>query len=198
MDKIYILIIIIILVIFHLVSYDNVHRNGAVFYDKLQETPNSPPQIYDIIHENLPDLSNYAIVPNKIFIAIVLGILVYARNISLGKEFLGFMLIVMFLRDITMNLTIFPKDSKCNKDKKENPMMGGSYDKLFSGHFAFCLLASLLFFKYGIITNIPLLVAFNVINAFLIVATHSHYTVDVAFSLFVTLFLFQNDIKVPL
>ena len=198
MDKIYILIIITILVIFHLISYDNVHKNGTVFYDNLQNDPNSPPQIYDIIHENLPNLSKYAIVPNKIFIAIILGIIVFAWNGSLSKEFLGFMLIVMFLRDITMNLTIFPKDQKSNKNKKENPIMGGLYDKLFSGHFAFCLLASLLFFKYGIITNIPLLVVFNCINAFLIVATHSHYTVDVAFSLFVTLFLFQNDIKVPL
>ena len=198
MDKIYILILLLVLVVFHLVSYDTVHKNGAVFYDALQRDPDAPPQIYDIIHENLPDLSKYAIIPNKIFIGILLGIMVYAWNKSLGKEFLGFMLVVMFLRDITMNLTIFPKDCKSNKHKKENPMMGGSYDKLFSGHFAFCLLASLLFFKYGVITNIPLLVAFNVINAFLIVATHSHYTVDVAFSLFVTLFLFQNDIKVPL
>ena len=76
MDKIYILIIIIILVVFHLVSYDNVHKNGAVFYDALQRDPDAPPQIYDIIHENLPDLSKYAIIPNKIFIGILLGIMV--------------------------------------------------------------------------------------------------------------------------
>ena len=59
------------------------------------------------------------------------------------------------------------------------------------------MMLTLMYYTYGYITNIPLLVGWNLINGLIIISTRSHYTIDVVMALFVCLTVFTNDIKIP-
>ena len=71
---------------------------------------------------------------------------------------------------------------------------------MFSGHFAFGLLLTLLLFKYNILENnwfnMILFVCINAIHLFILSVTRSHYTMDMIVSLYVTLFVFNLNINI--
>lgn len=116
-------------------------------------------------------------------------------------KFIGFMIVIYLIRDITINLTILPKQSNCVMKKKDeftlyDHIIGICYDKIFSGHFSLTYMLTLLYYSYGIITNIPLLVGWNIINGLAIISTRSHYTIDVVMAFFVCSFIYTNNLNI--
>ena len=105
---------------------------------------------------------------------------------TLTTEFLAKFLIIMLIRSFTIISTILPKHENCeDKFSIREFFLGGCYDKIFSGHASFILLLTLLYYREHIIGLVPLL-GINIINCLLILATRSHYTVDILLAVFVT------------
>ena len=100
----------------------------------------------------------------------------------------------MFIRAFTTIATILPKHKICNeKINIRSLLLGGCYDKIFSGHTSFTLLLTLLYYREHII-NLPLLIGINATNIPAILATRSHYTVDVLLAIFVTTTIYSIQI----
>jgi hypothetical protein len=168
---------------------------GDTFYNNKDN-----PEVYDVLHKILPNydqkgwLTNYMALSG--FIPLLLNF-----NETFILEFIGFIMVVYLIRDVIINLTILPKHMNCSIKKEQMTnyeyFIGGCYDKIFSGHFSLTLMLTLMYYTYGYITNIPLLVGWNLINGLIIISTRSHYTIDVVMALFVCLTVFTNDIKIP-
>jgi hypothetical protein len=168
---------------------------GDTFYSNKNN-----PEVYDVLHKILPNydqkrwLTNYMVL--SAFIPLILNF-----NQEFILEFIGFIIVVYLIRDIIINLTILPKHINCSirmeKMTTYEYFVGGCYDKIFSGHFSLTMMLTLLYYTYGYITNIPLLVGWNLINGLIIISTRSHYTIDVVMALFVCLTVFTNNIKIP-
>ena len=158
------------------------------------------PEVYDVLHKMLPNYAQKGWITNYMalsaFIPLILNL-----NETFILEFIGFIMVVYLIRDVIINLTILPKHMNCTikKEKMTNYQyfVGGCYDKIFSGHFSLTMILTLMYYKYGYVTNIPLLVGWNIINGLIIISTHSHYTIDVVMAVFVCLTIFTNNIKIP-
>ena len=198
MEKyIYIGVILIGYFIIHIYFNTNAQITGDSFYGNKDNQ-----EVYDILHKLLPDLSHNEWIVNYLAVSAFIPLIInYSENLII--DLIGFMIVIYILRDITINLTILPKQSNC-KMKKENEftyydhIIGVCYDKIFSGHFSLTLMLTLLYYSYGIITNIPLLVVWNIINGLAIISTRSHYTIDVVMAFFVCAFIYTNNIKISL
>ena len=94
----------------------------------------------------------------------------------------------------------FKTDKNGNLSLFNKTIGGGGYDKMFSGHFAFGLLISLLLFKYNIVKssnlNIFIFVFLNILHFVILGITRSHYTMDMIVSLYVTLFVYNLNIQI--
>ena len=177
----------------HLFFYRNVQNTGNNYYDK-----NCQKSVHDFFHELLPDWSDKEWILNFIVGACILPFIYL--DTSTQVYYTGMILLILLIRDVTINLTILPKHKKCkNKDQDNwyNEINGGCYDKIFSGHFSVIYLLSLFYYSSGIITSIPLLVTMNILFAFLIIITRSHYTIDIVMAFFVCSFIFTNNINLP-
>ena len=101
--------------------------------------------------------------------------------------------VIMIIRSICILVTILPPKQKCDLDILMF-FHGGCYDKIFSGHIAYQLLAILRFRRT--ITNpklIKLFIASVVFEAFLLIASREHYTIDIVIAVFVTMLVEEND-----
>jgi len=162
-------------------------NEGEKFYTNRIYKKKVVPKVYDIMHKYLPEIKNSEWVAN-IMIGLSLIPLIIEYNLQLYLEFGLLLLIVNFIRDITINLTILPKNKDCDLNKHSETykqLAGACYDKIFSGHFAFIYLLSLIYYSNSIITNLPFLIIWNLINTFLILTVRSHYTIDILVSYFV-------------
>ena len=201
----YIVILIVGILIVHLKSMEFVYKTGTEFYGKKKCKKGD---IWDIIHSNFSDYSQYNYTKNWYLILFILPLVFNKIQIDFVKEFVVKFLIIVFLRSITIASTILPKNTKAEvkPDKYGNLSLfdktigGGCYDKMFSGHFAFGLLLTLLLFKYNILENnwfnMILFVCINAIHLFILSVTRSHYTMDMIVSLYVTLFVFNLNINI--
>jgi len=179
-------LILLILLIFTMYITHYLDNNTEKYY---MSRINKYPKVYDIGHKYLPNLYNYEYVSNYyvlLFIIIILFLPIF-------KEFIGFIIPILFLRLIIINLTILPKHKDCDINIKN--LFGGCYDKIFSGHYATTFLISLLLWKHKYISFI-LLFIINIIAALLILVTRSHYTIDIVLAFFITLFVYQNKLNV--
>lgn len=204
------IIIITSVAICHLKAMEFVYRKGSSFYTNSNNICTNN-DIWDIIHSNFKDYSIYNYTKNLYTFIFVIPILynVMFGNISVEfyKEFLLKFVILIFLRSITIIATILPKNSHVETESDEYSNLslfdktigGGCYDKMFSGHFAFGLLLTLLMFKYDIIENSLVNIVFftiiNILHLFILGVTRSHYTMDMIVSLYVTLFVYSLGIK---
>ena len=102
-------------------------------------------------------------------------------NLSIFNDFLSYATPLYIFKYITSNVTILPKSKNCyDGDFNVLHLINGHcYDKIFSGHFAGSVIISLLLYNKGIVTDPMILIIYNLISAFLILATRSHYTVDI-------------------
>jgi len=135
---------------------------------------------------------------NNLIILITLIPLFYTNNKNMYFDFVALLLIVNILRDIIINITILPKDKNCDPQKYSfmySTVFGACYDKIFSGHFAFVFLLTLLYNSYSVITNVPLLVLWNIFNALAILIIRSHYTIDIVVSFLVCYTVFTEYMK---
>ena len=147
------------------------------------------PHVYDVFHSALPNFHKYEYILNIYSCVFILAFLIP----SIFTEFIGYIVPIFILKLIFNHATILPKHYECNVSNDLNPY-GGCYDKIFSGHFAFVFLITLLLWNHKLIP-MELLVLFNTIHAFLILVTRAHYTIDILVSALVTLYIVQNKLS---
>lgn len=148
-------------------------------------------KIYDISHYYFRDLQNYDYLADIIAFTCLVPMIFYYKIIP---EYISFFLPIFITRSIVNRMTVLPKQKNC-RISDTSITSGGCYDKIYSGHFASVLLATLLYYKYNII-NLNILVLMNIINGTTILLTRGHYTVDIYVALVTTLLFYQNNIKI--
>lgn len=188
------MITFVVFIILHLLSLYFLEVYVDSYYNKRISDNKTTPQVFDIAHKYLPDLHYVEWIHHLTFIFLI-PMFFYP---VIYKEYSSYWLILFIIRSFMIVVTVLPKYKNCSTKNEDNNkiyklLTGGCYDKIFSGHFASILLATLLYLKYGLI-NINNLIFINIINAFLILATRSHYTIDILVAIFVTLFVYQSPI----
>ena len=155
-------------------------------------------EIYDIVHQNTPDLYEFEYVVDAL-VFFIGGCFYFLPNGSkVFYEFSGKMLLLLLLRSITIFPTLFPKHKNCCCSSTLSwyqLIRGQCYDKIFSGHMSFTLLGTLYFLREGFITPF----SFGLLNSFAaatIIVTRSHYTVDVILAFIITYFVFNGPYSV--
>lgn len=200
-------ILVTVISIIHLKAMEFVYKTGTKYYGEKNKCKKD--DVWDILHINFKNYSEHNYTKNLYMIVFFAPLIYNYINITneFIKEYVLKFLIIIFLRSITIMSTILPKNTpvEVKPDKYGNLSLfdktigGGCYDKMFSGHFAFGLLLTLLMFKYNIIEtsylNIGLFTVFNLLHIFILGVTRSHYTMDMIVSLYVTLFVYNLDIK---
>jgi hypothetical protein len=198
----------------HISAMSFVFYKGTKFYKKKKGTlkPNSSfggeTPIWDIIHSNFADYSVFNYSKDIYLIVFFLPIIFNLQNLSITfvYEFFWKFMILIFLRSFSIISTILPRNSKLKvKINKKTDFWtvlyhrtigGGCYDKCFSGHTAFGLLATFLIFKYNFLEmstfNISLFGFLNILHFFMIGVTRAHYTVDIIVAIYVTFWIYES------
>lgn len=183
------LLIIYIVILF--ISYC-VYYNGKTYYKYRIDNNKCTPKIYDIGMIYIPDLSQNKIL--TIFVDIIPFVLpiIFFKNDTL-LEFFKLSLYAMLLRSVFTHLTILPKIKKCDDSEFTlyNMIMGHCYDKIYSGHFVIIMLFALCALHAYPNINLLLTIISLIIYAIMIIATRSHYTIDIAVSVIISLLLFK-------
>jgi hypothetical protein len=203
-------IMMIIVLIIHVNAMGFVYNTGSTFYNSKCKT-NEINDVWDILHSNFNDYSEYNYTKNWYVVVFFLPLLYSYDEVSMEfiNEFIIKFLIIVLLRSFTIVTTILPKnsimeeilpDENGNLSLYEKTIGGGCYDKMFSGHFAFGLLLTLLMFKYNILdtnslNNIVFTIV-NIIHLFILSVTRSHYTMDMIVSLYVTILVYNLKISI--
>lgn len=165
------------------------HELGKWFYEQKK----TEGKIFDILHEITPDLHDYKAFNDIIVGCIIVSFFFIPNSLSIVKEFAGKFLLIMFVRSLTIISTILPKHDKCESNLRwYHYIKGQCYDKVFSGHTAFVLLATLIYLRQGIL-SLPAFLAINVATWTSITLTRSHYTVDIILAIFITLLVYDGD-----
>lgn len=150
---------------------------GIWFY----ELQNNENKVFDLIHEFTPDFHEYGGIVNLIPL-LFLGTFLFTKG-TLIWEFAEKFLVLIFLRSLTIFLTILPKHENCSKRFEWSTcLVGQCYDKIFSGHTALTTLAALLLVRAGYIPQ-WLGILFVALETLFILLTRSHYTIDVFFAM---------------
>lgn len=153
---------------------------------------------YDIIQHNFPDYSEYHYLKNIITISPLGFLLIPNPNFQfLLKDFFLILPILIIVRSILTVVTIFPSVRKHSIPKTNSFLdlfIGDNHDRMFSGHVSFFVLISFLLIKWGYVSNLLTVVLLNIIHAFVIVVTRSHYTIDVLNSGVITFLICKNFI----
>jgi hypothetical protein len=183
----------VIIVMYLLVCKKVFHRlenKSEVFFENIKSKQKS--KIYDIIHNNLPSTRKLMnIVDATPFILLVV---IFFIDVNLFYNIMGFLLPIFIFRLLVINITILPKDKKCNI-KNSCVYTGGCYDKVYSGHFA-VIFTSLLVLYTNKYIDIFTLTALSTISGLLIITSRSHYTIDILVSFLVVIIAYQNNINV--
>lgn len=206
-------IIVTFIIICHVKAMEFVYKKGSRYYNKYHvmkyKKNKNYLDVWDVIHNNFKDYSKLSYAKNWYTILFLVPIIMNMNYVSIEfiKEFVLKFCIIVFLRSLTIIVTILPKNtsnviSKPKKYEKLNlfdkMVSGGCYDKMFSGHFAFGLLLSLLIFKYNIVNmsvlNVVSFVLINMFHLMILSVTRSHYTMDMIVSLYVTLFVYNLNV----
>ena len=192
-SHVYTIAVIAIYFCTHVFMNSYAQKTGDDFYRYQEGRPEN--RVYDILHENLPDEHKWEWLTNLIIVVSLIPLL-WNFNMKFITEYIGLMLTVFILRDITINLTILPKHERCElNDGISTHIVGSCYDKIFSAHFATVFILSLLYYSYKYVTNVPLLVLWNIVNALIIILTRSHYTIDVVVSVLVCYLVYDKDLN---
>lgn len=178
---------IILIIIF--LSNIYTHELGKWFY----EQNDSQGKVFDILHELTPDLHDHKPYNDIILMATIVSFLFVPNNLAILKEFAGKFLLIMLVRALTIVSTILPKHDKCASELKwYHYFKGQCYDKVFSGHTAFVLLATLIYLREGIL-SFPVFLAINLANWASIILVRSHYTIDIILAVVITLLVYDGD-----
>lgn len=175
-------LIIVLLLVILLNTYvtKKLNKNG-------QNTYNGKCKLKDIGHHILPDLQDYRFIENILPAIVFLMILFNKNNINLN-ELITVMIILVVVRMISIQLTVFPCPQ--NKYKKDHDMM-------FSGHTAVTTMMILYLIQIYPKYKIPLL-CLALVEGTIMISTRSHYTVDVYIGYLITMLLYTNREKLDL
>lgn len=165
-----------------------IEHAGDNFYMKYPDFP----RVYDVLHEGLPYIPMLEHMSDIMCVSLLLLLVILDRTIF--YYFLGFILTIFIIRSITILVTVLPKNKKCNV-KYASMFRGGCYDKIFSGHFATGLLATIMLYSNNYI-NLIFLLLINFMNALFIILSRNHYTIDIIVALFITLFVYTNNLTI--
>lgn len=198
----------IVIIVVHVSAMSFVFNKGTKFYKKRKNKKHKIIPIWDIVHSNFSDYSVFNYSKDIYLVIFFLPIIFCLQNLSYMYvyEFFWKFMILIFLRSFTIISTILPRNSKLKvKINKKTDFLtivyhrtvgGGCFDKLFSGHASFGLLATLLLFKYCFlesnIFNISLFVLINFIHFMMITITRAHYTVDIIVAIYVTFWVYES------
>jgi hypothetical protein len=165
------------------------HELGMAFYDKTENNG----KVFDLLHSFTPDLSDYKPYNDIIVSAIGLSFLFIPKGVELFKEFAAKFILIMVIRALTTVSTILPKHEKCDATPKFSRYWRGQcFDKVFSGHTSFVLLATLIYLREGIL-GWPGFLGINLANITGIILTRSHYTLDIVLAILITLLVYDGD-----
>lgn len=169
--------------------YYQLENKSEIFYKNIKLEKKT--KVYDIIHHNLPSLRSLTLL-SDIFPYILLTIIFFI-DFNLFYNVIGFLVSIYFFRLFIINLTILPKDKKCDI-KNTSTYNGGCYDKVYSGHFASSLLCLLLLYNSKYI-NLFTFLFLSIIIGLLLTTTRSHYTIDIFVALLMVIIVYQNNIN---
>jgi hypothetical protein len=165
------------------------HELGMAFYDNTKNNG----KVFDLLHSITPDLSDWKPYNDVIVSLVALSFFLIPNGIGLFKEFATKFILIMVIRALTTVSTILPKHEKCDATPRfSRYWLGQCYDKVFSGHTSFVLLATLIFLREGIL-GWPAFAAINLANITGIILTRSHYTVDIVLAILITLLVYDGD-----
>lgn len=137
------------------ISYDE----GKTHYQQYEKQDMS---INDAGHQLLPDWGAHHRAKDMLLLVFLapLGLAALLGDwkvvSAIVPAFIGHFLVLSLLRSITSIATVMPKSRQCQVPPKMSPYyyaVGHCYDKMFSGHFSFGLLLTLLYFKYGLLSS---------------------------------------------
>lgn len=187
-----IVVIVLITLVYLLISkkvYYHLENKSELFYKNVKLKQKS--KIYDIIHHNLPSMRNLSLL-SDIFQYILLTIIIFI-DFNLFYNVIGFLVSIYIFRLLIINLTILPKDKKCDI-KNTSTYNGGCYDKIYSGHFSSSFLCLLVLYKNKYI-NLFTFLFLSIIVGLLITTTRSHYTIDIFVAFLIVIIVYQNNIN---
>lgn len=155
---------------------------------------------YDIIQHSFPDYSQYHHIKNGITLLILLPFVLFWSKSKLSgiiDDLVVILPIIIIVRSILTMVTILPSVRESEIPKTHHFLdyfIGDNHDRMFSGHVALVFLLSFLLIKWNYIHlngQIVLggLIVYNIIHAFIVIVTRSHYTIDVLNSLLITYLL---------
>jgi hypothetical protein len=148
----------------------------------------------DIIHNNTNDYSKYSYIVDYAALIFVLPLLKsYSNNecTAVLSRFISVFSVLVIMRSFALLVTDMPpSDPTCNPHNLDiyNILFGHCHDKLFSGHTTFTLLCILIAYQYGYMhtSELTIMLLFQIMYAFMVIITRSHYTVDVLLSYYIT------------
>ena len=159
---------------------------GIWFYE-LQQNEN---KVFDLVHMFTPDFHEYGGIVNLIPL-LFLGTFLFTKG-NLIWEFAEKFLLLIFVRSLTIFLTILPKHEHCSKRFQWSTcLVGQCYDKIFSGHTALTTLAALLLVRGGYIPS-WLGILFVTFETIFILVTRSHYSIDVFFAMVMSYLVYDK------
>ncbi len=148
---------------------------------------------FDLFHLVLPDIHQYGWLTNILPVGLLGFILIQSNGAIIFKESILFIGMILVIRALTTISTILPKHEKCvEPDKISLFMNGGCYDKIFSGHMSFVTIFSLVLLGHKNISTLTF-AAINILQAFLILLTRSHYTVDVILAFLLSYLIYDGN-----
>ena len=198
MESKLIVVLIISAILVHFVATDFTYTNGNKL--KLLTKDN----YYDIIHHNFKDYSAFHYAKNIVTGLFILPFIFNLHAISkIQQKFFLIIPLLVIIRSLFTSVTIFPatrengpNDTASKDISFFDYFFGDNYDRMFSGHICFAVTASFLVFNLGIFStntlNLTLIGLINLIHAFIIVVTRSHYTIDVLNSGIITYLLLNQ------
>lgn len=184
----------------HVMAMKAVQRIGTDYVrpDNPLDARSAGLPVWDAGHAYFRDVSHLAAFKDAFQLVFVVPFLTRVPSTLLLAEFAARFGVILLLRSLLLCTTVLPRHDHCKLPRDLGMIQsvtGGCHDKMFSGHFSFGLLLTLLAFGHGYVRlnvcNAVLFAALNVANALLIVSTRSHYTADVVVAALVTLLVFK-------
>jgi hypothetical protein len=160
--------------------------------EKFYKNKENYKKVQDVLHNILPHLSVFEYASDILSVLVVLYLAI--MNFDLVYQLGGFGITIFLLRQLIIPITILPKNEACNI-KDTSMFRGGCYDKIFSGHFGFTFMATLILFNNGLINHL-FAILINLVNALFILLSRSHYTIDIIVSIFVVIIIYQYNLNI--
>lgn len=192
-------VLCVLVVSLHCMTMRAAFNIGTAFYKHREHAA-----VWDVMHAHLPDYSKHNHTKNAYLLVFCAPLLFTGITPTFAKEFALKFALVVLLRSLATVTTILPKNPRCTCDNPAGllnvTVQGTCYDKMFSGHFAFGLLLTVLMFKHRLITPsvaaVGLFALLNCAHVLILGATRAHFTQDVVVSIYVTLLVVLLPISI--